>query len=109
MAMSPFPRLVAIPTSISGMVAQPTSGADAVPMVTSTSNQVCSGSVFALSDRAFKNRLKTYCSQSDKSLKKRNDNTIHVFALDENDYVFPLRMCEMELPNHRALLYISND
>ncbi|KAJ4445518.1 hypothetical protein ANN_12198 [Periplaneta americana] len=58
--MSPFSGVVAIPTSTSGMVAQPTSGADAVPMVDSTSSQVCSGSVFALSDRAFKNRLKTY-------------------------------------------------
>ncbi|KAJ4447471.1 hypothetical protein ANN_09478 [Periplaneta americana] len=60
MVTSPFSGVVAIPTSTSGMVAQPTSGTDAVPMVASTSSQVCSGSVFALSDRAFKNRLKTY-------------------------------------------------
>ncbi|KAJ4445491.1 hypothetical protein ANN_07299 [Periplaneta americana] len=60
MITSPFSGVVAIPTSTSGMVAQPTSGADAVPMVASKSSQVCSGSVFALSDRAFKNRLKTY-------------------------------------------------
>ncbi|XP_069686076.1 uncharacterized protein [Periplaneta americana] len=60
MITSPFSGVVAIPTSTSGMVAQPTSGADAVPMVASKSSQVCSGSVFALSERAFKNRLKTY-------------------------------------------------
>ncbi|KAJ4430672.1 hypothetical protein ANN_19263 [Periplaneta americana] len=40
---------------------------------------------------------------------KRNDISINVFALDENDDVFPLRMCEKELPDHRDLLYISNE
>ncbi|KAJ4444899.1 hypothetical protein ANN_06697 [Periplaneta americana] len=40
---------------------------------------------------------------------KCNDISINVFALDENDDVFPLRMCEKELPDHRDLLYISNE
>ncbi|KAJ4437396.1 hypothetical protein ANN_17540 [Periplaneta americana] len=40
---------------------------------------------------------------------KRNDISINVFALDENDDVFPLRICEKELPDHRDLLYISNE
>ncbi|KAJ4449536.1 hypothetical protein ANN_00937 [Periplaneta americana] len=40
---------------------------------------------------------------------KRNDISINVFGLDENEYVFPLRICEKELPDHRDLLYISNE
>ncbi|KAJ4432649.1 hypothetical protein ANN_21272 [Periplaneta americana] len=166
MVTSPFSGVVAIPTSTSGMVAQLTSRTDAVPMVASTSSQICSGSVFALSDRAFKNRLKTYIALNltnhESELKdilecvtnemqdilkthlnkdlmlsyenrpdlkykydwcidfpvgindiakfeKRNDISLNVFALDENDDVFPLRMCEKELSDHMDLLYINND